>query len=88
MSNEHAIILTDGYGIVRYQPKCADLGVSPICKVVACQGECQPLPKIMLITYTFHSRSFREGVKKNCEKAIRLTAGVDPLPSPKAVRKM
>ena len=32
----------------------------------------------------------REGVKKkNCEKAVRLTAWVDPpLPSPEAVRKM
>ena len=68
MSNEHAIMLTDGYGIVRYQPKRADLGVSPICKVVACQGECQPLPKILLITYTFHSRSFREGVKKTVKR--------------------
>ena len=31
----------------------------------------------------------REGLKKNCEKAVRLTAWVDPpLPSPEAVRKM
>ena len=32
----------------------------------------------------------REGFKKkNCEKAVRLTDGVDPpLPSPEAVRKM
>ena len=33
--------------------------------------------------------SIREGLKKNCEKAVRLTAWVDPpLPSPEAVRKM
>ena len=28
------------------------------------------------------------GQKKNCEKAVRLTAWVDPPPSPEAVRKM
>ena len=51
------------------------------------------LPKFMVNLETndhHHQLYIREGLKKkNCEKAVRLTAWVDPpLPSPEAVRKM
>ena len=44
----------------------------------------------IFIIITFFIMLLREGFKKkNCEKAVRLTAWVDPpLPSPEAVRKM
>ena len=44
-------------------------------------------------TINEHTAEYKEntkgrGQKKNCEKAVRLTAWVDPPPSPEAVRKM
>ena len=46
--------------------------------------------KKMADVLTEQHQSFKGRVqKKNCEKAVRLTAWVDPpLPSPEAVRKM
>ena len=41
-----------------------------------------------ILKYIKGKPHFREVIKKNGKKAVRLTAWVDPPPSPPAVRKM
>ena len=64
---------------VDYHPKLLNQRL-PIEEVVGCDKE---VPGAILLREIFNNN-------KNCEKAVRLTAWVDPHPppSPKAVRKM